>query len=334
MTHQIKICNNHTYQVSLSLSVYSGMCVSNSCQLAGIGSAALLSPIFLLIFPLLGPSYPLATASAAIATALLTEVFGFGSGLNGYSRRGLVDWRIAAQFMIVSVPSALVGALVASSFSSNTTLLRGTYALLMVGLSLFLTLSERPEQILEEECDIPEGMNEVPGSGTNNNANGGGFRRTTASDGTAYTYLKPKQGDWTSAGATFGGSGLTGLLGVGVGEVVLPQLVRGCCMPLPVAAGTSVAVVVMTAFTAALVQFWTLASQVGVSSDQGGLVQGLVNVIPWSLVQFTVPGALIGGQVAPFLASRGTFADEDIERFAAALFGIIGIAFGVKTITG
>ena len=28
----------------------------------------------------------------------------------------------------------------------------------------------------------------------------------------------------------------TGLLGVGVGEVVLPQLVRSCCMPLPLAA--------------------------------------------------------------------------------------------------
>ena len=47
--------------------------------------------------------------------------------------------------------------------------------------------------------------------------------------------------------ATAAGGSLTGLLGVGIGEVVLPQLVRGCCMPLPVAAGTSVAIVVTTA---------------------------------------------------------------------------------------
>jgi hypothetical protein len=33
--------------------------VAITCQLAGIGGAALLSPIFLLVFPLLGPDYPL-----------------------------------------------------------------------------------------------------------------------------------------------------------------------------------------------------------------------------------------------------------------------------------
>ena len=37
-------------------------------------------------------------------------------------------------------------------------------------------------------------------------------------------------------------------------QVVLPQLVKGCCMPLPLAAGTSVATVVITAAAAAIVQ--------------------------------------------------------------------------------
>ena len=47
--------------------------VATSCQLCGIGGAALFSPIFLLVFPLLGPEYPLASPAAAIASALLTE---------------------------------------------------------------------------------------------------------------------------------------------------------------------------------------------------------------------------------------------------------------------
>lgn len=289
-----------------------------SCQLAGIGGAALLSPIFLLVFPLLGPSYPLPTAAAAIASALLTEVFGFASGLSGYARRGLVDWRVALQFMTISVPSSLAGAIAASSVASNPTLLRGTYAALMLGLALYLTISERPETILEEECDVPQDDNAE-------------LMQTTAADGTSYSYYPPNQGDWKSTGATSAGSGLTGLLGVGVGEVVLPQLVRGCCMPLPVAAGTSVAVVVVTALTAAIVQFLSLASQV---SSEEGLIQGLVQVVPWSLVQFTIPGALLGGQVAPFLASRQIFSDEDIEQFTAILFGIVGVAFGVKCVMG
>jgi hypothetical protein len=56
-------------------------CVATSYQLAGIGGAALASPIFLLISPLLGPEYPLPNPANAIATALLTEVFGSASGL-------------------------------------------------------------------------------------------------------------------------------------------------------------------------------------------------------------------------------------------------------------
>ena len=47
--------------------------VATSCQLAGIGGAALFSPIFLLVFPLLGPDYQLASPASAVATALLTE---------------------------------------------------------------------------------------------------------------------------------------------------------------------------------------------------------------------------------------------------------------------
>ena len=48
--------------------------VATCCQLCGIGGAALFSPIFLLVFPLLGPDYPLDSAAAAVASALLTAV--------------------------------------------------------------------------------------------------------------------------------------------------------------------------------------------------------------------------------------------------------------------
>jgi len=300
--------------------------IATCCQLAGIGGAALLSPVLLLIFPLLGPSYPLQTAASAIASALLTECFGFASGLSGYARRGLVDWGIAFQFAVVSMPSALLGAIAASSVASNPMLLRGVYATLMIGLALYLTLAEKPdEQMLKEECDI-----------SSFDDDGNGLIKIMTADGTPYEYLPPKKGDWKSTGITVGGSGLTGLLGVGVGEVILPQLVRNCCMPIPVAAGTSVAIVVVTALTAAVVQFLTLASLVSSSSSspETGILSGLIEVVPWSLVQFTIPGALIGGQVAPYLASRKLFSDEDIEQFTAVLFGIIGIAFGVKFISG
>ena len=286
--------------------------VATSCQLAGIGGAALFSPIFLLVFPLLGPEYPLDSPAAAIASALLTEVFGFSSGLSGYARRGLVDWTLALQFTSVAVPLSLAGALAAGSVAADPTLLRGVYALLMCSLSAYLALAPSAAVLAEDECDVT-GAAEA------------GRRTKLAADGRAFTYLAPRQGDVQSAGATAGGGFLTGLLGVGIGEVVLPQLVKQCCMPLPVAAGTSVAVVVVTAAIAAVVQFVALAATTG---------GDVASVVPWPLVQWTIPGVLIGGQCAPLLASRGAFTDEQIERFAAGLFAIVGVAFAAKALQG
>ena len=58
-------------------------------------------------------------------------------------------------------------------------------------------------------------------------------------------------------------------------------------MPRPLAAGTSVATVVVTAAAAALVQFGALAAAAG--GDLGAAV-------PWNLVRWTIPGVLAGGQ--------------------------------------
>ena len=46
---------------------------------------------------------------------------------------------------------------------------------------------------------------------------------------------------------------MTGMLGVGIGEVVIPQLVKKNGVPLPVAAGTSVLVVFLNAVGEAVV---------------------------------------------------------------------------------
>ena len=219
--------------------------------------------------------YPLESAAAAVACALLTEAFGFSSGLIGYSRKGLVSWDVAAEFATISVPVALLGAAAAPSLAANTQLLRAVYAVLMLSLSWKLA--------------------------------GGGGDAAASRDGTA---------------ATAGGAFLTGLLGVGIGEVVLPQLTRGRGMPIPSAAGTSVAVVTVTAAAAAVAQLAQLAA---VADDAAG-------VVPWELVCYTVPGVIVGGQIAPRLAGR--LDDATIERAAAVLFGVVGLAFAAKAAAG
>ncbi|KAJ1458147.1 sulfite exporter TauE/SafE-domain-containing protein [Pelagophyceae sp. CCMP2097] len=271
--------------------------VTTACQardgLAGIGGAALFSPVFLLVFPLLGPDYALPSPAAAVASALLTEVFGFASGLIGFARRGL---------------QSSARALAASFVADDITALRGAYAVLMLGLAAY-TLSPRPP------VGAPAGGEALADAG------GDDAVRSTGD----FSYLAPRRGSKKSGLATVGGGLVTGLLGVGIGECVQPQLVRQCRMPFPVAAGTSVAVVVATALTAAGVQFTALAGA------SGGDV---ASVVPWTLVQWTIPGVLVGGQIAPLLAARGILSDKAIERFAASLFGVVGFAFAAKALQG
>ena len=242
--------------------------------------------------------YPLESAAAAVACALLTEAFGFSSGLIGYSRKGLVSWDVASEFATISVPVALLGAAAAPSLAANTQLLRAVYAVLMLSLSWKLA--------------------------------GGGGDAAASTDGAASTAARAGGAGGNDAGAasrdgtaaTAGGAFLTGLLGGGIGEVVLPQLTRGRGMPIPSAAGTSVAVVTVTAAAAAVAQLAQLAAA---ADDAAG-------VVPWELVCYTVPGVIVGGQIAPRLAGR--LDDATIERAAAVLFGFVGLAFAAKAAAG
>jgi len=67
--------------------------IAGLAMFSGISGAAMLTPFFLIGFPLL--SVPTLTTVAAIGTSLLLETSGFGSGVYGYLRRGLVDWKLA-----------------------------------------------------------------------------------------------------------------------------------------------------------------------------------------------------------------------------------------------
>ena len=80
--------------------------VATCAMLSGIGGAALFTPIFILVFPLLGPEYVLNSTIAAISAALITQTFGFFSGFIGYYRRHLIDYALARRILRVAVPVA------------------------------------------------------------------------------------------------------------------------------------------------------------------------------------------------------------------------------------
>lgn len=276
------------------------MCVATMAMLSGIGGAALFIPIFVIIFPLLGDEYRLTTA-AAIGTALMTEVFGFSSGFIGYYRKRLIDLKSAVPFLCVSVPVAIFGALMFSVLQEQETLLKAAYALLMLILCPIILRHTPPKDIFADSAD-------------NNAVNATAeIREITGRDGQTYKFRKPKQG---IIGAFFTsiGSFLTGFLGVGVGEVILPQLVKRNHIPVAVAAATSVLTVIVTIASASFTQIAALI-------DAGGL-----DAVPWNLVCYTIPAVIIGGQIGPLL--QGRIAQRKVEKAIAILFGIIGLSMG------
>jgi uncharacterized membrane protein YfcA len=274
------------------------MCVATCAMLSGIGGAALFIPIFVIIFPLLGPEYPLAT-SAAIGSALMTEVFGFSSGFIGYYRKRLIDFRSAVPFICVSIPVAIVGALLFGFLQEQEVLLKGAYALLMLILCPVILRHTPPRNVLADAAD---------NDAVNADAE---ILEITGRDGTTYRFRKPRQG---IIGGFFTsiGSFLTGFLGVGVGEVILPQLVKRNHVPVAVAAATSVLTVIVTIASASFTQIAALI-------EAGGL-----SAVPWNLVCYTIPAVIIGGQIGPLL--QGRIAQRKLEKAIAILFGIIGVS--------
>lgn len=271
------------------------ICVATAAMASGIGGAAFFTPIFLIVFPLLGPDYPLASAVTAIGASLFTVTFGFLSGFVGYYRLGLIDLRAAWPFIAVGAPVAVAGALVAHLV--DQTLLIGLYGLLMAILSVVVYRRAPPEDVLGAAGPHPT----APVT-----------RNLTARDGRVFRYAAPRQG--VGAAVTALGGFLTGMLSVGIGEVVMPQLIRRHRVPVPVALGTSVLVVIAVVAAATAAQLSALA------------VRGGAVAVPWHLVCYTVPGVLIGGQIGPRL--QGLLPQRGVELAIVALFAIVALAMG------
>ncbi|NKB21882.1 MAG: TSUP family transporter [Alphaproteobacteria bacterium] len=275
------------------------ICVATTAMLSGIGGAALFIPIFVIIFPILGPEYPLQTA-AAIGTALMTEVFGFSSGFIGYHRKRLIDFKSAVPFLMWSVPVAIIGAVLLGYLHEQDTFLKGAYAILMIVLCPIILRHSAPAE-----------NGSAPDSSDKSETQDREVRSVTDRTGRTYTYRALKVGG-LGAATTSTGAFLTGLLGVGIGEVIMPQLVKRNHFPVAVAAATSVFMVIVTIAVASFTQVTAL------------IAAGGVNAIPWNLVCYTIPAVIIGGQIGPWL--QGRIAQRTMEKAIAGLFGIIGVA--------
>lgn len=219
----------------------------------------------------------------------------------GYLRRNLIDFRIALNLAVFSVPFSIY-----SSYNLHLpeTLLKACYTVLMLGIGSYLlyTSTSQTNQLsvsLENHTVVNnlenistiivstgnkdsnfEDISTVMDSTGNEVNNLDDICTIMDSTGNIYTYNKPTFTLFNQLTVSLGGL-LCGLLGVGIGEVLLPQLLAKQ-IPVAVAAASSTLVVMLTCLSCAGVQITSLIQAGGISA------------IPWNLVIYMIPGVVIG----------------------------------------
>lgn len=254
---------------------------------AGVGGATFFSPLFVLVLSL--------DPKIAIGTALITEVFGFSSGVVAHARAKAIDWRMARTLLLTSVPAAVIGSLVSGAIDATALKL-----VLGVGLTAVAIAFLRHRAREREDLAIARGEGVVSPYTT---------RHLVTSDGHEFEYRVCRQRE----GRAFSGVGglFVGLISTGLGEANSYALIERCRVPSRISVATSVVVVAVTAIAASVVHL------VDFVSDGGDQLSTIANI-----VVFTIPGVLLGAQLGPEVVRR--LDEQTLIRGLGLLF--LGVA--------
>ncbi|NBC05798.1 MAG: TSUP family transporter [Bacteroidetes bacterium] len=261
----------------------------------GIGGAVFFSPLFMLALKL--------DPKIAIGAALVTELFGFLSGLAAYYRSKLIDFSLAGSLLLYSVPAAMLGAFYADTIPPIVLKAIFAVGLVVIGFQLFNAwrAEERAKKELEHRKEF-EGNYES---------------ELIDATGRVHHYTvcnKPMGKAFAAVGGAF-----VGMISVGLAELQEYHLVARCKVPTPVAVGTSIFVVVLTVLVASFGHFYEFAKVGGTALSQ-----------VLSIVVFTAPGVVLGGQIGPRLQKN--LPEDKMKVSIAVLFMLLG-AFMLYTLT-
>ena len=225
-----------------------------------------------------------------------------------YARMKLADLHAARALIVVTAPAAVAGALLAHHIPANA--LRIAYGAAMLAVAWLIGRGSKgaarpaemacPCLVCESECSTGD-SNCAPAQ----------RRLVRAADGKTYRWCAAFERAQRFVSA--GGALLAGLISTGVGEATLPLLVRKGRVPVPVAAATSTVVVAGTVVAASIAHGVLLAQQGGISA------------IPWNLIVWGVPGALVGAAIGTRL--QGRVSERATRIFFSTLFALIGVTF-------
>jgi uncharacterized membrane protein YfcA len=252
--------------------------ISTMATASGVGGATFFAPLFILALGI--------PPELAIGTALITEVFGFVSGLYAYACKRLIDYRLGAALLVTTIPLALLGTRISELIEPDI-----LKAILGVGLFAVTANSLRaPEQQAVHRMDAAILQEDGGGKGET-------CLITAEGQEICYTVCNRTEGRLIAAlGALF-----KGMIATGLGELNDHFLLERCRVPSKVSVATSVFVVLFTTLSASVGHF------VGFVQTGGAVLNTVL-----SLIIFTIPGVILGGQLGPRVVSR--FPQRTLER--------------------
>lgn len=246
-----------------------------------------LAPIFILALGL--------PPGVAIGTGLITEVFGFASGLFAYARKRQIDYRLGINLLIATIPMALLGTWITGHVNPEILKVVLGVGLFAVALS-FLRTPEYKDVVRMDDAVEKEYGGEKAET----------CLVTAGGERICYTVCNRNQGRLI---AGIGGMFL-GMISTGLGELNGYFLLQRCRVPSKVSVATSVFVVALTALVASAGHF------VRFTQTSGTVLTTVLN-----LVIFTVPGVVLGAQLGSLVANR--LSQQILERGLAVLFILI-----------
>ena len=258
--------------------------VATTAMASGVGGATFFSPIFILVLRL--------PPDVAIGTALMTEVFGFATGVWAYTRKKLIDFRMGGMLVIATVPAALLGTYLSGIIPPD--ILKTILGMGLFAVAISFLRSPEHNDVRRMDADIETEYGGEKAQSVLTTASGEEIR---------YTVCNRKEG---TVIAGIGGL-FVGMISTGLGELNGYFLLQRCRVPSKVSVATSVFVVAVTALSASgghFIRFMSLGSDT------------LQTV--FSIVIFTVPGVMIGAQLGSWVGER--LPQKIMERTLGVLF--------------
>jgi uncharacterized membrane protein YfcA len=247
-----------------------GILIATVAMASGVEGATFFAPFFILVLRM--------PPEVAIGTGLITEVFGFASGLFAYTRKRLIDFKLGRHLLRIAIPAAILGTWLSARIPPEILKTILGVGLVAVGLSFLKSPDHFQTSAMDDTIQV-------------DSAHQNGVTNLITAEGEEIQYKVCNR----TEGMTIAGVGalFMGLISTGLGEMNGYFLLQRCRVPSKVAVATSVFVVAVSALTAAsghLIRF----------VQTGG--ESLNTVL--RITFFTVPGVILGGQIGSAIASH------------------------------